>query len=100
MIASIKTPILFAVVILIFSHGAVCQSADSTVRIKRYHVNYLSISAITATCGVADYFAIQWIRSKPEITDAELLALNTDGINSIDRWALRLECFVRPMPWG
>ena len=81
-----------ALIILIFSQTSLCQTADSTspqkTNTKRYHVNYLTGSGILAAGLVTDYFAIKQLQSKPQITDAELLALNTDVINPIDRWAL------------
>ena len=75
-------------VILLISHFAFCQSPDSATKTKRYHVNYFTGSAIIAAGLASDYFAISRIKNKPNLTDAELLALNTDAINSIDRWAL------------
>jgi membrane-associated phospholipid phosphatase len=81
-----------AFMVLIFSQTSFCQTADSTspkkTNTKRYHVNYLTGSGILAAGFVTDYFAISQLQSKPQITDAELLALNTDVINPIDRWAL------------
>jgi membrane-associated phospholipid phosphatase len=65
-----------------------CQSQDLGAKAKLYHVNYITTSAIIAGGLATDYFAISRIKNKPTITDVELLALNTDAINSIDRWAL------------
>jgi hypothetical protein len=84
MTAGMKT----ALVLLSISHAAVSQPADSAVMNKRYHVNYLTIGVFSAGALTADYFAIRHFQAKPQISDAEVLALNTDGINSIDRWAL------------
>src|SRR5450755_975538 len=73
---------------LLISHISFCQYPDSTTKTKRYHVNYLTGSAIIGGGLATDIFAISRIKNKPNVTDAELLALNTDAINSIDRWAL------------
>src|ERR1700680_4424820 len=82
-----------AFMVLIFSQTSFCQTVDSAspkkTNTKRYHVNYLTGSGILAAGFVTDYFAIKQLQSKPQITDAELLALNTDVINPIDRWALQ-----------
>ena len=74
--------------IIIFSHTAFSQLSDSVIRIKHYHVSYLSGSIIIAGGLATDYPAIGRIKSKPNITNEELLALNTSAINPIDRWAL------------
>ncbi|MDP9041774.1 MAG: phosphatase PAP2 family protein [Bacteroidota bacterium] len=84
MTAGMKT----ALVLIGISHAAFSQPADSAVMNKRYHVNYLTIGVFSAGALTADYFAIRHFQAKPQISDAEILALNTDGINSIDRWAL------------
>jgi hypothetical protein len=74
--------------ILLISNISFCQSSDSATKIKRYHVNYLTGGAIIAGGLATDVFAISRIKDKPNLTDAELLALNPDAINPIDRWAL------------
>ena len=79
---------LCVLVFLSISYYAFSQPADSVVKNKLYHVNYLPIGLFTAGALTADYFAIRHFQAKPQISDAEVLALNTDGINSIDRWAL------------
>jgi hypothetical protein len=77
---------------LIFSVNAFCNSADST-KTKLYHVNYPVVGAIIAVGMTSDFFAISRIKGKADMSDAELLFLNSDAqknlINSIDRWALR-----------
>jgi hypothetical protein len=80
--------ILFGLIVLIFNYGALCQSAVLPTKTKCYHVNYLSGSIIIAGGLATDYPAISRIKDKPEITQAELLALNPNIINPIDRWAL------------
>ena len=82
------TFIVCALFLLCPNRDARCQSPDSAVKTKRYHVNYFTTSAIIAAGLATDAFAISRIKNKPGLTDAELLALNTDQINSIDRWAL------------
>lgn len=78
----------FALLVLFPNRDARCQSPDSAIRTKRYHVNYFGTGAIIAAGAASDAFAISRIKNKPALTDAELLALNTTEINSIDRWAL------------
>jgi hypothetical protein len=55
---------------------------------KRYHVNYVTGSAVIAVGLATDAFAISRIKNKPKITEAELLALNTNIIDPIDRWGM------------
>jgi membrane-associated phospholipid phosphatase len=76
--------------ILIFSHAAFCQPAKSAKKDRVYHVNYITGSIIIAGGLGTDYFAIGRIKNKPNLTQAELLALNPGVINPLDRWALRL----------
>lgn len=82
-------PIIFTVFCLFaYSFSAFCQTADTSKRKKIYHVNYLTNSLIIAGGLASDYPAIGRIKGKANLTDAEVLALNTDIINPIDRWAL------------
>jgi PAP2 superfamily len=80
--------VLALMALSIIGQAAFCQQADSTVKHKRYHVNYFTGSLIIAGGLATDYFAIDRIKNKPDLTDNELLALNTEVINPIDRWAL------------
>jgi len=80
--------IVTALAVLIFSGSAFCQSNDSTVRKKIYHVNYISGTAIIVGGLATDYPSIGRIKNKPGISDAELADLNTSIINPLDRWAL------------
>jgi PAP2 superfamily len=73
---------------LIFNHSAFCQSNLVPAKTKLYHVNYLSGAIIIAGGLATDYPAIGRLKDKPEITQTELLDLNPDIINPIDRWAL------------
>src|SRR5580698_370956 len=74
---------------LLFPNGdARSQSSDSAVKTSRYHVNYITTSAIIAAGLTTDAFAISRIKDKPNLSANEILALNTTEINSIDRWAL------------
>jgi membrane-associated phospholipid phosphatase len=63
--------------------------ADSSIRPRRYHVNYVTGSIILAVGLGTDALAISRIKGKPAVTPAELQALNPDVLNSMDRWALR-----------
>lgn len=86
---------------LIFSVNAFCHPADSTVKIKIYHVNYPVTGVIIGGLMIPDYFAISRIKGKKAISDEELAFLNTeeqkDLINPIDRWALRLKVSDRKL---
>ena len=55
-------------VILVFKCTLFCQTFDTTLRAKPYHVNYLTGSAILAAGLVTDYFAIAQLQSKAAIT--------------------------------
>lgn len=84
-----KTIIAVCMLFLLFpTLDGRCQLPDSTGRIKRYHVNYFTTSAVIAAGLATDAFAISRIKNKPGLTDDEILALNPGAINSIDRWAL------------
>ena len=74
--------------ILLFYFTGLCQSGDTILKVKVYHVNYITVSAIIAGGLATDYFAISRIKDKPDLTNSEILALNTTDINPIDRWAL------------
>lgn len=73
---------------LFFGQIALCQSVDSSIRPRRYHVNYVTGGIILAVGLGTDAFAISRIKDKPDVTPAELQALNPDVLNSMDRWAL------------
>jgi hypothetical protein len=79
-------------VALMFSVNAFCDSVDSTVKTKVYHVNYPVVGTLTAVGMISDFFAISRIKGKAAISDEELLLLNSDAeknlMNPIDRWAL------------
>jgi membrane-associated phospholipid phosphatase len=79
---------LIAMAFLFFSQVAPGQSPDSSVRPRRYHVNYVTGSIIIGIGLGTDAFAISRIQNKPNLTTAELQALNPAVINSLDRWAL------------
>ena len=71
--------------------AATMRQVDSTgpsVRPHRYHVNKISGSIIIAIGLGTDAFAISRIKDKPDISNAELQALNPDHVNFFDRWAL------------
>src|ERR1700722_12869980 len=77
-----------ALVILIFSQTAFCQTTDQPQRKKRYHVNYISGSIIIAGGLATDYPSIGRIKNKTDITSAELLDLNTRILNPLDKWEI------------
>jgi hypothetical protein len=79
---------LFFLFILFFANQGMCQSGDTILREKKYHVNYLTNSLVIAAGALTDVFAISRIKDKPSLTNDEILALNRNEINSIDRWAL------------
>ena len=75
--------------VLSFCQIAHCQSPDSSGRPRRYHVNYVTGGIIIGAGLATDAFAIKRIQDKPNLTDAELQALNPAVLNSFDRWALQ-----------
>jgi membrane-associated phospholipid phosphatase len=81
---------LIALTFLLFDQVAHCQSPDSTAsgRPRRYHVNYFIGSVIIGAGLGTDAFAISRIKDKPNLTNAEIQALNPESVNSFDRWAL------------
>lgn len=86
---------------VILCNVAFCNSADSTVKTKLYHVNYPVVGAIITGGMISDFFAISRIKDKTAITDEELLFLNSKAqrnlINPIDRWALNQNVSERNM---
>jgi len=81
-------PCIICLALLVFSQAAPCQSPDSSARPRRYHVNYVTGSIIMGIGLGTDAFAISRIKDKPNLTTAELQALNPGVLNSFDRWAL------------
>ena len=79
---------LIPMAFLFFGQVAHCQSPDSSARPSRYHVNKVSGSIIIGIGLGTDAFAISRIKDKPDLSTAELQALNPDHVNSFDRWAL------------
>ena len=86
------------ILLLIYSTSALGQNTppkDSTfethpVPSHIYHVNPWVTGSIIVAGGAADLLALNVVRYKPAITDAEFDGLNTNSINPFDRWALRL----------
>ncbi|HXD79026.1 MAG TPA: phosphatase PAP2 family protein [Puia sp.] len=78
---------LFPAAFLFFGQVAHGQT-DSSERPRRYHVNYVTGSVIIGVGLGTDAFAISRIKDKPDLSDAELQALNPGSVNSFDRWAL------------
>ena len=92
---------LLACLIICFS--AFCSIPDSIVKkneasskplkTKVYHINYFVEGSIICVGMVGDLFAIPRLKSKPNISDSELVFANSnqqkDLINTFDRWSLR-----------
>ena len=80
--------ILTVLIVLVITHSAFCQTEVTAKKNKVYHVNYLTGSLIIAGGMGTDYFAISRIKNKPNLSMAELQALNPGVINPLDRWAI------------
>jgi membrane-associated phospholipid phosphatase len=63
------------------------QISEKDTTIHPYHVNYWITSGVIVAGLAAEKIGIPWI-DKSSITNAELLALNRNDLNAIDRWAL------------
>ena len=87
--------------LLVISVITFCQTADliskDTVKTKAntkvYHINYFVEGSIIAVGMAGDLFAIPRLKSKPRLTDEELVFANSDQqknlFNSVDKWALK-----------
>lgn len=62
-----------------------------------YNVNPWVSGAITVAGGAISLLALNTIRFKPEISDAEFNALRPDLINSFDRWAINVQTTNVPL---
>jgi len=80
----------FVLSVFLFCQTAFGQTNDSIPRTKIYHVNRITGSIIIAGGLATDYPAIGRIKGKPDLTTAEIGALNPGIINPLDRWALHL----------
>ncbi len=65
------------------------QSVPDDFSPHPYFVNYWISGSIVGVGAVANVLGIPQSKSKKEISLDEIQSLNTSGINSIDRWALR-----------
>jgi membrane-associated phospholipid phosphatase len=96
---SICMHIFLVSLILILCGKAYSSPLDSIVKTKIYHVNYPVVGVIIAAGITSDIFAIKRIKAKTDISDDELIFLNTqaqrDIINPVDRWALGLDASKR-----
>jgi len=95
--------IVCSLVGLIICVSAFCSTPDSTVKkneasskplkTKVYHINYFVEGSIICVGMAGDLFAIPRLKSKPTISDSELVFANSnqqkDLINTFDRWSLR-----------
>lgn len=81
---------------MLLSFTAISGPADTLIKPivnkKIYHVNYFVEGAIIAVGMAGDIIAIPRLKSKPSLTDEELLFVNSNEqmnlINTMDRWAL------------
>jgi membrane-associated phospholipid phosphatase len=64
------------------------QSPVRDTTFHPYHVNYWVTGSILAVGLVTTNIGLPWIANKSDLTPAELLALDRNDINPIDRWAL------------
>jgi membrane-associated phospholipid phosphatase len=85
----------FVMSLLVFFAGAAfCTKSygnptdTAAVKLKVYHDCKPVTIAIIVAGACTDYFAINRIKGKADLTSAEMLALNPGVINPIDRWAL------------
>lgn len=63
-------------------------SSKEDAYLHPYHVNYWVSGSIIVAGNVGNVLAINRIKDKPAISDAEIASLNTAPINKFDRWAL------------
>src|ERR1044071_1767814 len=75
------------------SGGQFTQTVDSLAEQGEkphiYRMNYWVSGSFSAVATAANIYAIpNIIKSKPDLTDAELAALNPEKFNGFDRWAL------------
>ena len=88
--------------VLILSVNSFGQTTDSTRKdtvikkkaaTKVYRINYFVEGAIIAVGMAGDLIAIPRLKSKPKLTDDELLFVNSDEqknlLNPVDKWALK-----------
>jgi membrane-associated phospholipid phosphatase len=54
-----------------------------------YHINYWVSGGLLAAGTTVNYLGSRHMMDRPPISRLELLALNKDAVNSIDRWAFR-----------
>jgi membrane-associated phospholipid phosphatase len=64
------------------------QSPVRDTTFHPYHVNYWVTGGILVVGIATTNIGLPWIANKSDVTPAELLALNRNDINPIDRWAL------------
>lgn len=68
---------------------ATAQNTDTTVQ-RLYRMNYWVSGTFCTVATAADIYAIpKIIKSKRDLTDAEIAALNPKAFNGLDRWALQ-----------
>ncbi len=85
----VVTGLLSLLLGLILSTNSYGNPADTaSVKLKVYHDCKPLTIAIIFGGACTDYFAINRIKGKANLTSAEILALNPGVINPIDRWAL------------
>lgn len=83
----LKFALLFSPVIF-FNSPLHSQYKNNDSTRHPYKVNYWVSGGIALAGGVANYLGIPRIINKPEISVAELNALNRNNVSGFDRWAL------------
>jgi hypothetical protein len=74
--------------VLIYCTTTFSQDSARVPRKKIYHVNYITGSLIIAGGLASDYPAIGRIKNKSNLTNSEILDLNPNLVNPLDRWAI------------
>src|SRR5438270_9580576 len=81
---------LFCLLAVTLFYSQSISNPPDTVRAEKvYHVNRPIVGAVIAVGLFSDYFAIARIKSKSNITDEELHAINPNLLDGIDRWGLQ-----------
>ncbi len=79
---------LFLSPVIFFNTPLHSQHKDKDSTRHPYKVNYWVSGGIAVAGGITNYLGIPRIINKPEISVAELNALNRDNVSGFDRWAL------------
>ncbi|HYV91825.1 MAG TPA: phosphatase PAP2 family protein [Chitinophagales bacterium] len=82
----------------VISSSPIPRPSDSIPKVSHphpYHVNYWLSGSIIVAGNVGNVLAINRIKNKPVITDAEISSLNTTDLTGLDRWALKQDPLLR-----